>query len=139
LGDATERIGPETHRTSIGIHRSVEIAGVLQIESQIDMDFGNVRLRLDATAIRLDRAWRVAQVFADQSKREPKRGRRSAEELRLVQARRGPIAVRPSDASTFQSPLWLRQSRAPQQAPIRACAKSPAARATRAAMISVGE
>ena len=59
------------HRASIGIHRSVEIAGVLQIESQIDMDFGNVRLRLDATAIRLDRAWRVAQVFADQSKREP--------------------------------------------------------------------
>ena len=52
-------------------NRGVEIAGVLQIESQIDMDFGNVRLRLNATAIGLNRAWRVAQIFADQSKREP--------------------------------------------------------------------
>ena len=56
---------------SIGIHRGVEIAGVLQIESQVDVGFRNVRLRLDAAPIGLDRAGRVAQVFADQSKREP--------------------------------------------------------------------
>ena len=35
------------------------------------MGFRNVRLRLDAPAISLNRAWRIAQVFADQSKREP--------------------------------------------------------------------
>jgi hypothetical protein len=71
LGDATERIGPKTHRTPVRIHRGVEIAGVLQIESQIDVGFRNIRLHLDAAAIGLDRARRIAQVFADQSKREP--------------------------------------------------------------------
>ena len=35
------------------------------------MGFRNIRLRFDAAAIGLDRAWRIAQVFADQSKREP--------------------------------------------------------------------
>ena len=55
----------------VGIHCGVEIAGVLQIESQIDVGFRNIRLRLDAAAIGLDRAWRIAQVFADQSEREP--------------------------------------------------------------------
>src|SRR5580698_2220404 len=55
----------------VGIHCGVEIAGVLQIESQIDVDFRNLGLRLDAAAIGLDRARRIAQVFADQSKREP--------------------------------------------------------------------
>jgi len=56
---------------SIGIHRGVEIAGVLQIEPQVDVGFRDVRLRLYAPAIGMDRAWRVTQVLADQSKREP--------------------------------------------------------------------
>jgi hypothetical protein len=71
LSDATERIGSKTYRTSVRIHRGVEIAGVLQIESQIDVGFRNIGLRLDAAAIGLDRAWRIAQVFAGQSEREP--------------------------------------------------------------------
>ena len=71
MGDATQRIGPKTHRASVRIHRGGEIAGVLQIESQIDVGFRNIRLRFDAAAVGLNRAWRVAQVLADQSERKP--------------------------------------------------------------------
>ena len=35
------------------------------------MDFGNVRLGLDASAIGVDRSRRIAQVFANQSEGEP--------------------------------------------------------------------
>ena len=104
MRDATERIRPETHRVSVGIDRGVEIAGVLQIESQVDMHFGNVRPRLDALAIGLDRAGRIAQVFEDQSEREPGAAVALVEALRLVQARCAPIAVRPSVSSTFPAP-----------------------------------
>ena len=99
------------------IHRGVEIAGVLQIKSQVDMGFRNVRLRLDAAPIG-PIAPGVSRRSSQTNPARTTRGRRPAEESGLVQARCGPIGVRPSDAGTIRARPWLRQGRAPPQAPV---------------------
>src|SRR5665213_107937 len=78
LRDQAEAMGADAIGLSVGLHRGIDIAAVLQHDAKIEHGFGMVGFYFDRLAVGRSRAGIITQILPHETEIEPDRGGRVA-------------------------------------------------------------